>query len=81
MFFKLLMIACIMMTQHMHNAMCILWLLPEADICSNDGYFFKNETKCMYAKGRDNYCKGIDGHLCGLRDSGNYTGYYQVECG
>tara|TARA_B110000977_G_C10984403_1_gene457387 strand:+ start:490 stop:660 length:171 start_codon:yes stop_codon:yes gene_type:complete len=56
-------------------------VIPKADICTSDGYFFKDRINCMYAEGRKYYCMGIDKHLCGLRDTGNLTGYYQVECG
>ena len=81
MFVKLLMMTCILLTKNIQYATCILWLLPEADLCNQDGYFFKDRLKCMYANGRNYYCIGKDEHLCGLRDSGNLSGYYQVECG
>jgi hypothetical protein len=81
MFLKWFMITCILVTRHIQNAVCVLWLIPEADICNENGYFFKQRVQCMYATGREHYCIGRDEHLCGLRDSGNLTGYYQVECG
>ena len=81
MFLKLIMMTCILLTKNIQNATCIVWLIPEADICNDRGYFFKDRVKCLYAKGRDKYCIGNDAHFCGLRDSGNLTGYYQVECG
>jgi hypothetical protein len=81
MFTKLCMVIYIIVTEYIDNNTCTVWLLPKADICTSDGYFFKDRIKCMYAEGRKHYCIGIDEHLCGLRDTGNLTGYYQVECG
>ena len=57
------------------------YIIPNADFCLNNGYYFKNMTKCMHAKGRDKYCEGGDSHFCGIRTKGLYKDYYQVECG
>jgi len=57
-----------------------------------DGYFFgpcTNDTaicdkilhKCQFAEYREHYCILRDSHFCGLRTSGDYKDYYQVECG
>ena len=57
-----------------------------------DGYFFgpcSNDTvncnkilyKCQFAEYRSNYFILNDSHFCGLRTSGDYIDYYQVECG
>jgi hypothetical protein len=57
-----------------------------------DGYLFGpcngevldcNSTlqKCRFAKHRDKYCFSRDAHLCSLQRKGNYSDYYQVECG
>jgi hypothetical protein len=57
------------------------YIIPSADLCIDNGYYFKNITQCMYADGRDQYCIGRDGHFCGLRKKGVCKDYYQVECG
>lgn len=72
------------------------YIIPNADLCipnyegSGDSYFFgpcntteclSMEKKCRYAGGRNEYCEVNDAHFCGLRDSGTYKNYYQVECG
>ena len=36
---------------------------------------------CRFAKNRNKYCFSRDGHFCSLKGSGNYSNYYQVECG
>tara|TARA_B110000971_G_scaffold109347_1_gene112010 strand:- start:3243 stop:3524 length:282 start_codon:yes stop_codon:yes gene_type:complete len=72
------------------------YIIPSADICiqnyegNEDSYFFgpSNSTnylliekKCRFAEGREKYCKIKDSHFGGLRDSGDFKDYYQVECG
>jgi hypothetical protein len=57
------------------------WIIPSADICDGDAYFFVNVTKCTRAPGRKAYCMGRDARFCALRDAGNHTGLYEVECG
>ena len=57
------------------------WLIPSADICEGNAYFFANFTKCTRAPGRKAYCVGRDAGFCPLRATGNHTGLYQVECG
>ena len=39
------------------------------------------EQKCKFAKGRDKYCLGRDGHFCAFIDKGGFINYYLVECG
>ena len=61
------------------------WQIPSADACdtSPDGrmFFFYNRTACLCADGRSAYCVGHDGGFCALRDLGDRSGMYQVECG
>lgn len=57
------------------------WIIPAADACGDSGFFFRNRTKCIFADGRNKYCVGPDSGFCALRDEGNFTGMYQVECG
>ena len=37
--------------------------------------------KCRFAQHRDKYCFSRDAHFCALIEVGNYTNFYQVECG
>ena len=73
------------------------YIIPSANICIPDfndkmaGYFFgpcsgsiECETillKCRFAKHRDKYCFSRDSHFCAFQLKGNYTNFYQVECG
>ena len=57
------------------------WIIPSADECGASGFFFRNRTECIHADGRSKYCIGPDSGFCALRDEGNFTGLYQVECG
>lgn len=72
------------------------YIIPTANVCvSNyegigDAYFFGPcnstdclliEKKCRFAEGREKYCEINDAHFCGVRDSGDFKDYYQVECG
>ena len=62
------------------------WLMPTADTCerfkNTEWYFFNNRTACIDAPGRDVYCDPPTNQtFCALRDSGNFTGRWQVECG
>ena len=57
------------------------YIIPKADICIGNSYYFKNRTKCIHAEGRDKYCIGNDSHFCSLQSTGICKNYYQVECG
>jgi len=72
------------------------YVIPSADYCvpdydiGGDQYYFGPchdiecllvEEKCRFAKGREQYCIGRDGHFCAFMDKGNFTNYYLVECG
>jgi len=73
------------------------YIIPEAQICvpnfndEMDGYFFgpcdkiaeceRILLKCQFAENRSRYCFSRDAHLCSLQVGGNYSDYYQVECG
>ena len=71
------------------------YVIPSADECvpsydvGGDYYYFGPvnimnflfyEYKCMFAKGRSDYCIGTDGHFCGLQDQGPFNNYFLVEC-
>ena len=73
------------------------YIISEAQICipdlndEMDGYFFgpcseksicdKILLKCRFAENRSKYCFSRDAHLCSFQKNGNYSNYYQVECG
>ena len=73
------------------------YIIREAQLCvpdfsdGMDGYFFgpcdkiveceRILLKCRFAENRSRYCFSRDAHLCSFQKNGNYSGYYQVECG
>ena len=73
------------------------YIIPDAQLCvpqfndKMDAYFFgpcDNAlncniilNKCRFAKYRNKYCLSRDAHLCSLKSNGNFSNFYQVECG